>query len=80
MVYNMKIQLVLNIYYSVDDISYDLLHEDKDPSPTGIIGSIFDQDSFLDTSDLLVDSAYGTPDTGQEIRLIVYPEPIFNVN
>jgi hypothetical protein len=50
-----------NIYYSVDDISYDLLHEDRDPSSSGIIGSTFDKDSFLDTSNLLLDSAYGTP-------------------
>jgi hypothetical protein len=51
-----------NIYYSVDGISYDLLHEDRDPSPTGIIGSTFDQDSFLDATDLVIDSAYGSPD------------------
>lgn len=51
-----------NIYYSVDNISYNLLKKSKKPSSTGIIGNTFDQDSFLNTSDLLIDSSYGSPD------------------
>lgn len=50
-----------NIYYSVDNISYDLLLEDRNPSPSGLIGSTFDQDKFLDTTELVIDSGYGTP-------------------
>jgi hypothetical protein len=50
-----------NIYYSVDDISYDLLHEDRNPSPSGILDSTQGQDSFLDPSELVVDARYGTP-------------------
>jgi hypothetical protein len=51
-----------NIYYSVDNISYHLLDINRSPASTGIIDNTFDKDSFLDTSELSIDTAYGRPD------------------
>jgi hypothetical protein len=60
----------INLYYSLDDTEYNLLHVDKHPALGGIAGHTQAEDKFLNQGfgrGLEVDTAFGNNDGGDDL-------------
>ncbi len=59
-----------NIYISVDDTAYDIVHTSRKPLPYGVIGTTIHQNFWLDSSEIDVDTSSGLNQTGSSFSTI----------